>query len=65
MVTELISSPELIIISRKLKNPINKKKVTVKLSGLFLTTTWFVYSQKGRVKGEKGNRREQRMGERG
>lgn len=52
MLTELISSPELIIINRKLKIPINQKSIT-KSSGLFLTATCFVSSPKGRVTGEK------------
>lgn len=68
MLTELISSPELIIINRKLKNPINQKSITIKSSGLFLTATCFVSSPKGRVTREKvgkGGRKELKEGAEG
>lgn len=52
MVTELISSPELIIISRKLKNPINKKKVTVKFIRSF--SNYYLVCLLPKGKGERG-----------
>lgn len=68
MPTESISSSELIIINRKLKNPINQKFITIKSSGLFLTATCFVSSPKGRVTEEKvgkGGRKEWEEGAEG